>query len=190
MYILCWSPIINNMKWIIRFGAGAQPTEHQLELPSGQAGPAPGKIQFTLDGEARETDWAEVAPGIYSILLEGRSYDVLVSRQQADGRQGSLMITVCGRHYPVEVVDPRRRRHAGSLAAGEGPRDILAPMPGKIVKVLVAESQSVDAGEGLMVIEAMKMQNEIRASRAGRVERVYVNEGAGVETGFKLVRLR
>lgn len=62
-------------------------------------------------------------------------------------------------------------------------------MPGKIVKVLVAEKQEVKQGEGLLVIEAMKMQNELRAPRRGRVERIYVSEGAGVETGAKLLRL-
>lgn len=179
------------MKLVIRLGGGARPTEHELELPAGNnPGPTHGTVPFTLDGKASEVDWAEVAPGIYSILLHGRSYDVLVSpQQQLAGRVSPLTITVCGRHYPVAILDPRRRRHTGALDAGDGPQDILAPMPGKIVKVLVAASQQVTAGEGLMVIEAMKMQNEIRASRAGRVERIYVNEGAGVETGFKLVRL-
>ena len=61
--------------------------------------------------------------------------------------------------------------------------------PGRIVKVLVAENQDVRADEGLLIIEAMKMQNELRAPRAGRVERIYVAEGAGVETGLKLLRL-
>jgi pyruvate carboxylase subunit B len=62
-------------------------------------------------------------------------------------------------------------------------------MPGKVVKVLVTEGQQVSSGDGLLVIEAMKMQNEIRASRAGRVEKVHVSEGDGVEAGFRLVRL-
>ena len=62
-------------------------------------------------------------------------------------------------------------------------------MPGKIAKVLIAEGQQVSSGDGLLVIEAMKMQNEIRALRSGRVEKIYVSEGAGVETGFRLVRL-
>jgi biotin carboxyl carrier protein len=89
----------------------------------------------------------------------------------------------------VEVLDPRRRRRANALDASEGPQEILAPMPGMVVKVLVAEGQQVSSGDGLLVIEAMKMQNEIRASRTGRVEKIHVREGAGVETGFKLVRL-
>jgi biotin carboxyl carrier protein len=62
-------------------------------------------------------------------------------------------------------------------------------MPGKIVKILVLENQQVGEGQGLLVIEAMKMQNELRAPRPGRVEKVYVLEGSGVEAGFKLLRL-
>ncbi len=62
-------------------------------------------------------------------------------------------------------------------------------MPGKIVKMLVADGQQVTGGQGLLVIEAMKMQNELRAPRAGRVEKIYVREGTGVESGFKLLRL-
>jgi biotin carboxyl carrier protein len=65
----------------------------------------------------------------------------------------------------------------------------VAPMPGKIVKILVARRQEVAVGAGLLVIEAMKMQNELRAPRAGRVEEIYVEEGKGVETGAPLVRL-
>jgi len=65
----------------------------------------------------------------------------------------------------------------------------VAPMPGKIVRILVTEGQEVKRDQGLLVIEAMKMQNELRAPRAGRVERVYMTEGRGVETGARLLRL-
>ncbi len=65
----------------------------------------------------------------------------------------------------------------------------MAPMPGKIVKILVTENQEVSRDQGLLVIEAMKMQNELRAPRAGRIERVYVKEGGGVESGARLLRL-
>ena len=181
------------MKFHLRFGAGSRPTHHELELPrSDGIGLEPGKVRFTLDGEVAEADWAQIAPGIYSIIVGGHSYEVLISSQPAPKvltREVPYTVTVCGRNYLVQVLDPRRRRGANTLDAGEGPQEILAPMPGKIVKLLVAESQQVGAGDGLLVIEAMKMQNEIRASRSGRVEKVYVSEGAGVETGFKLVRL-
>jgi biotin carboxyl carrier protein len=98
-------------------------------------------------------------------------------------------VSVGTRNYVVLVRDPRRRRHAEMATNLEGPQEILAPMPGKIVKVLVEESQEVTQGAGLLVIEAMKMQNELRAPRSGRVERIYVQEATGVETGSKLIRL-
>ena len=179
------------MKLDLRFGAGPKPTRHRLELPTIDGSePAPGKVQYTLDGEAAEADWAIVAPGIYSVIVDSRSYDVLISPQpdQKSAPEGPYTVTLGGCSHLVQVLDPRRRR-ANALGAGDGPQEILAPMPGKIVKVLVGEGQQVSAGDGLLVIEAMKMQNEIRASRLGRVEKVYVSEGAGVETGFKLVRL-
>jgi biotin carboxyl carrier protein len=89
----------------------------------------------------------------------------------------------------VELGDPRRWRRTGSSIEAEGPQEIVAPIPGKIVKVLVTEGQEVERDQGLLVIEAMKMQNELRAPRAGRVERVYMAEGRGVETGARLLRL-
>lgn len=179
------------MKFDLRFGTGSRPTHHRLELPTGDGSRlTPGKVQFTLDGKAVEADWAAVAPGTYSIILDGCSFEVLISSQpgQTPAHEGPYTVTVRGCNHLVQVLDPRRRR-ANTLDAGEGPQEVVAPMPGKIVKVLVSENQEVRAGDGLLVIEAMKMQNEIRASRSGRVEKVYVSEGTGVETGFKLVRL-
>jgi biotin carboxyl carrier protein len=89
----------------------------------------------------------------------------------------------------VEIRDPRRWKRDGSGVSEQGPQEIVAPMPGKIVKVLVSENQEVMGGQGLLVIEAMKMQNEIRAPRAGRVQRIYAQEGTGVEAGLRLLRL-
>ncbi|MDR3675511.1 MAG: acetyl-CoA carboxylase biotin carboxyl carrier protein subunit, partial [Acidobacteriota bacterium] len=77
----------------------------------------------------------------------------------------------------------------GSAIEAEGPQEIVAPMPGKIVKILVGEGEEVERGQGLLVIEAMKMQNELRAPRAGRVDRICIAEGQGVDTGARLVRL-
>ena len=99
------------------------------------------------------------------------------------------MATVGRRRYLVELRDPRKWRQAGSAIELEGPQEILAPMPGKIVKILAREGQQVERDQGLLIIEAMKMQNELRAPRAGRVEHVYVEKGQGVETSTRLLRL-
>ncbi|MBZ5546086.1 MAG: acetyl-CoA carboxylase biotin carboxyl carrier protein subunit [Acidobacteriia bacterium] len=136
-------------------------------------------------------DWAEVAPGVYSILVNGRSYEAQVVTSSPTGTPGeaSRVVTVGTLDFQVSVHDPRRRRGAASLAAADGPQEIHAPMPGKIARILVSRHQEVVAGAGLLVIEAMKMQNELRAPRAGRVEEIYVEEGKGVEAGTRLVRL-
>lgn len=180
------------MKLDINLRLGSDSSEHSLELPA-PADDASGacKVRFSLDGGTAEADWAEVAPGTYSIILDGRSHEARVART-VDGsraRGGCLTVIAGGREYQVEFKDPRQRRRGGGSGTAEGPQEILAPMPGKIVKVLVAEGEALNTGDGLLVMEAMKMQNEIRAGRPGRVDKVYVSEGAGVETGSRLVRL-
>jgi len=179
------------MKLVITLQHGSRSSEHQLELRSSQAATNGGPLAYLLDQEAGEADWAEVAPGVYSILIGGRSYEAQVTSQPGEALRRELrrVVTVGTRHYRVEIRDPRHRRTAGAAAPANGPQEIVAPMPGKIVKILVAEHQEVSQGAGLLVIEAMKMQNELRAPRAGRVEKIYVAQGKGVETGSRLVRL-
>lgn len=144
-----------------------------------------------MDGEEREADWAEISPAVYSMLIGDRSYELHLEAHPtvAPLRDTSYTVTVGPHRFQLEIQDPRSRRRVGAPQSPEGPQELVAPMPGKIVKVLVTEGQEVAQGEGLLVVEAMKMQNEIRAPRAGRVERIYVGEGNGVETGAKLVRL-
>ena len=180
------------MKLTITLQHGSRTSEHQLELslPANAAANG-GPLAYVLDQEAGAADWAEVAPGTYSILLGGRSYEAQVTSPPAEATARDIcrVVTVGTRHYRVEVRDPRRRRTAGSAVPANSPQEIVAPMPGKIVKLLVTENQEVGQGAGLLVIEAMKMQNELRAPRAGRVEKIYVVPGKGVETGSRLVRL-
>ena len=185
------------MKLDIKIHSGSKTSEHKFEfstppsvLPGGtEAASAEAKIKF--DGETLLADGEEITPGVYSILIEGRSYEAQVTRRAGDpeGDSSPYVVTVGLRHYLVEIRDPRRWRRDGAGVRERGPQEIVAPMPGKIVKVLVSENQEVVRGQGLLVIEAMKMQNEIRAPRAGRVERIYAREEMGVEAGFRLLRL-
>jgi len=147
-------------------------------------------VQFYSDGKKLTADGEEVAPGVYSILIEGRSYDAQVGKSPGAyaGYLSPYEVAVGLRHYLVEIRDPRRWRRDGRGQATRGPQEIVAPMPGRVVKVLVSEHEDVVQDQGLVVIEAMKMQNEIRAPRAGRVERIYVREDTGVEAGFRLLR--
>ena len=150
-----------------------------------------GRLEVSLDGTKTRVDWAEIAPDVFSILVDGKGYKATVTDRSSlsSARREAFAVTVGTRAYEVEIRDPRARRPSGPNAAAAGPEEIRAPMPGKIVKILVAERHEVRAGQGLLVIEAMKMQNELRAPRAGRVEKVHVTEGTGVETGAPLVRL-
>jgi biotin carboxyl carrier protein len=162
----------------------------ELDLPRQAAG-SQGTAAYMLDAEKGVMDWAEVAPGVYSILIGGRSYDAQVVLPSSPHTPGDTrrLVTIGPLDFSVTVQDPRRRRATGVLSAGDGPQEIHAPMPGKIVRILVSRHQEVAAGAGLLVIEAMKMQNELRAPKAGRVEEIYVLEGKGVETGARLLRL-
>jgi biotin carboxyl carrier protein len=136
-------------------------------------------LSVQLDGEALAADVVEIAHGVYSILIDGRSFEARVLPR---GRQ--LHVSTEEGEFAAEVHDPRawRGRHGGLLEAA-GMQQIVAPMPGKVVRVLVAAGEEVAAGQGLLVVEAMKMQNEVRSPKAGTVERVLAAEGQSVNSG-------
>ena len=117
-------------------------------------------------------------PGMYSVLLDGLSYDTSVEETPT-----GLVVVVDGHRFEIEVRDPRRWTRGSDAAGAEGLQTILSPMPGKIVRVLIAPGDAVESGQGLIVVEAMKMQNEMKATRAGRVLSVTVREGATVSAG-------
>jgi biotin carboxyl carrier protein len=135
--------------------------------------------QVTLDGRQVDADIAEVAPNTFSILLNGRAFEICVMQ----GSDGSLQLQTSSEEFTVEVVDPRAWRGRHSAVLAEGRQQIVAPMPGKIVRVLVQEGERVEAGQGLIVVEAMKMQNEIRSSKQGKVEGLHAKEGQPVNAG-------
>jgi biotin carboxyl carrier protein len=146
---------------------------------------SPPACSFRLDEEpGREANVENPERGAYSILMDGRSYDAYVEETPA-----GLVVTIQGHRFDVEVRDPRRFVRKSGADAGEGVQSIAATMPGKIVRVLVAAGDSVEAGQGLVVVEAMKMQNEMRAPRAGRVVSVAAREGATVAAGETLITL-
>jgi biotin carboxyl carrier protein len=136
--------------------------------------------RISIDGELVDADAVEIAPNIFSILLNGKSYEVRVTPSP----NGALTLQTAHQEFTAEVVDVRawRGRRHGALEA-EGRQQILAPMPGKIIRVLVQPGEKVEAGQGLIVVEAMKMQNEIRSPKSGTVERLLVKEGQPVNAG-------
>ena len=136
--------------------------------------------RISLDGNLVDADAVEIAPNTYSILLNGKSHEIRVTPTPA----GVLTLQTGPHEFTAEVIDPRawRGRRQGAIEA-EGRQQILAPMPGKIVRVLVQTGEAVQAGQGLLVVEAMKMQNEIRSPKSGTVERLLVKEGQPVNAG-------
>jgi biotin carboxyl carrier protein len=102
------------------------------------------------------------------------------------GPSGEGEAVVAGHVVPVALAN-RRRRSRATLAGGNGDQRVVAPMPGKVVKVLVAVGERVEARQGLIVVEAMKMENELTVARAGTVAQVEVGEGTSVEAGRLLL---
>lgn len=153
----------------------------EIERPAGNSVWNGGRLRFRLDGVSLEADAVEVATGVYSVLLGGRALEVRV--QPVEGTRG-LRVHVGGEELAAEISDPRSwRGNRGTALAAEGRQQILAPMPGKVVRVLVHPGDAVEAGQGLLVVEAMKMQNEIRSPKSGKIERVMVAEGQAVNAG-------
>ncbi|MFB3818924.1 MAG: biotin/lipoyl-containing protein [Candidatus Methylomirabilales bacterium] len=136
-----------------------------------------------VDGRGLQVDVLPVGEGLYSLLLDGRSYEVDVLE---DGR--ACIVLVNGQPFRVEL---RLERPAsgpdGPRAATAGGGCVTAPMPGKLVKLLVAPGDAVAAGDGVAVLEAMKMENELKAPAAGRVADMRVAEGQTVSAGEVLV---
>jgi biotin carboxyl carrier protein len=149
-------------------------TPHRLELARN------GELwDCRLDGDPVTVNAVYSRPNVISFIINGRAYEVKRELSPND-----LHIWVGGARYHAEVRDPRslRSRRAVSGAA-RGPRKLAAPMPGKVVRILVAEGEAVEAGQGVMVVEAMKMQNEMKSPRAGTVRQLLVGEGASVNAG-------
>lgn len=153
-----------------------QGQEHTLRLQERQ----PGLYAVTLDGREMLVDCSVSGDGPLSLIIDGRCYEVDV-----DGAAGGdhRRVTIQRRHFDLEVVDERRKRLARKRSAGaDGPREVRAPMPGSVSQVLVSEGDPVAAGQVLMVLDAMKMANELTAPLTGVVCSLSVRQGASVTT--------
>ncbi len=146
----------------------------------------------TVDGERLEAHAAAI-PGtpLVHLLLGKDSWTVAC--QQLDGQPPRWALGAAGERVEVEVQDDRSKQiealtGQGRKAAVGGV--VKAPMPGLVVRVEVSEGQAVEVGEGLVVVEAMKMENELRASSRGVVEQIHVSAGQRVEKGAPLVTIK
>ena len=154
-------------------------------------------VEVELDGERVRVDGTDVSASLSEVAgtpvavlsIGDRVHRVLVTR---DSTRGRYVLSLDGWRYDVEALDERARaiRQLSSSAAGpKGPAPLVAPMPGLIVRVNVDVGASVQAGQGLVVMEAMKMENELRSASAGIVKAVRVAPGIAVERGTILVEL-
>ena len=144
---------------------------------------------ITVDGRRVEVDFARIAGGpTRSLMVDGASYRMAAARV---GRE-TWDIHARGRRFRADVVDERTRvirEMTGGAGVAAGPRPIVAPMPGMVVKVEVEEGEEVAAGQGVVIVEAMKMENELKADAPARVERIHVQEGEAVDKDQLLVDL-
>jgi biotin carboxyl carrier protein len=147
---------------------------HKLDLEK-----VDGRWECTLDNEKVNVDAVIARPNVLSLIVDGQAYEVKRERTAND-----LHLWVKSARFAVDVRDPRSLRSRRAASGGvEGPQKLLAPMPGKIVRILAPAGTQVAAGQGVLVIEAMKMQNELKSPKEGVVKQIVVKEGASVSAG-------
>jgi len=146
---------------------------HRLELNR-----VDGRWETRLNGREVAIDAVLARRDVLSILIGGKAYEVKRERTATD-----MHLWVGARRYGVQLRDPRSLRGRSGVDDGKGPRKLIAPMPGKVVRVLLKEEAPVDAGQGVVVVEAMKMQNEIKSPKKGVVRKIVASEGAAVNAG-------
>ncbi len=151
--------------------------KHEIEIRT-----ANGKVLASVDGREYELEVSEPEPNVYLIKNQGRISEVFVSPPQ---RSGDPVQVQTGQHsLDIKLFDPKRLRGSAADAEhGDGAADIRTAMPGKVVRVLVEVGDAVEKGGGVLVVEAMKMQNELRSPKAGTVKEIRVIEGATVASG-------
>jgi biotin carboxyl carrier protein len=147
---------------------------YQLELDHSE-----GQWRCKLDGTALNIDAILSRPNVLSILLDGKAYEI-----KRELTPNDLHLWVGSSRYSAEVNDPRSlRNRRGGAAANQGPQKLAAAMPGKVVRILLQEGEKVEAGQGILVVEAMKMQNEIKSPKVGRIQKLMVNDGDALVAG-------
>ena len=166
------------MKWVVRTAVG----EHRVEVERTAEG-----FDVALDGHRRVVDVIPLDGSLASLRYvdDGRSFQI--ASHAGPGRR--MRVAIGEREFAFEVMNPLEALEESAGAVGRGARQITAPIPGKVVAVKVAPGDEVEIGRPLVVLEAMKMENELAAERAGRVAAVHVVAGATVEAGTVLVEL-
>jgi biotin carboxyl carrier protein len=149
-----------------------------------------GRVFAEVGGRRYELEARRVGEGEYLLTHGGRVYECRVGAEAGAGvgARGSLRVSVGAREYGVTLTDPKHLRGAGAVGGEQGGRaQIKAPMPGKVVRVLVEVGQAVEAGQPAVVVEAMKMQNELKSPKSGTVVELRAEPGSTVNAGDVLV---
>ena len=131
-----------------------------------------------VDGREIEVDAILARPDVLSLRIGNKAYEVKCERVG-----GELHLWVGRVRFATEIRDPRSLRGRSRAVDENGPRKLTAPMPGKIVRVLAKQGDDVEAGAGVLVVEAMKMQNEIKSPKKGTIQKILASEGAAVSAG-------
>jgi biotin carboxyl carrier protein len=158
---------------------------------------------ITLDGQAHEIDWKQLAPlaadakghaemgGRYSLIIEGKTYEVFARRITRPGEKSgqTYEISVGGQRFEVKAEDERAKLLAGLIKGGDhsGEATIHAPMPGLVMNVLLEPGAEVTVGQPVVVLEAMKMENDLTSPVSGKIKEILVSKGQAVDLGDVLV---
>lgn len=141
---------------------------------------AAGRATLTSESTQHEAEFSEPQPNFFTVILQGKVYRCALEKLPT----GATEVIVNGHRIAVSIQDPKRLSHNAGAAGQAGGRAVLtSPMPGKIVRVLCAAGDEVTEGQSLLVVEAMKMQNEVQAPKAGKVIELKVTEGQTVNAG-------
>lgn len=163
----------------MKYFARIEENEYEVEISDGQV---------LLDGEAIFIDFEQIAqPDLYSLLFDGYSHELLIESERFN-----YAVTLRGEHYNVQVEDERTRKlNAGRKPAGlpDGEFALKAPIPGLVVKIMAEEGDEIEDGQPLLILEAMKMENELRSPKAGIVKKIDVTPGQRVEQNAILIVL-
>jgi biotin carboxyl carrier protein len=135
----------------------------------------PGRLAIVIEERLYDVEVVRPEPGVYQLFIGDKVYEARVSSSD----NNSLKVNLRGKLFNVNIID-RKHRRSGAEHGDESQKQLVAPMPGKVVRVLLKAGDEVLAGQGVVIVEAMKMQNEIKSSKAGRLSEIRVAEGDAV----------
>jgi len=167
----------------MKYYAKLSDKEHVIEIDNNEAG-----ISVFLDGNHQRVELQRIGESnLYSLIADNKSHQLFIEKKQ-DG----YLISINGHKYRVTIEDEKSRLLRSLIktdAAQHGPIEVKSPMPGLIVRINVAEGQEIQKDDSLVIIEAMKMENEIRANSNGVVKKLLIKEGDSVDKGAALMMI-